>query len=73
MPRADNMFGDVVEPSVKVGTQKWYTIPLSIFVHTVVVLAFIIIPLMAADVLPVPPSMLAFVAAPPPAGMSLRL
>ena len=33
------MFGDVVDPSIKVGTKKWYTIPLSILVHTVVVAA----------------------------------
>ena len=66
MPRPESMFGDVVDPSVKLGTNQWYTIPLSILVHTFVVLAFVIIPLMAADVLPVPPSMMAFVAAPPP-------
>ena len=63
---AGHMFGDVVEPSITVGTQKWYTIPLSIFVHTMVVAAMVIIPLMAADVLPTPQSMMAFVAAPPP-------
>ena len=46
------MFGDVVDPSVKVGSQKWYTVPLSIVVHTALIGAVIIIPLMAADVLP---------------------
>ena len=60
------MFGDIVDPSVKVGTKQWYTIPLSIVVHTVVIGAIVIIPLMAADILPIPPSMMAFVAAPPP-------
>ena len=35
MPR--DMFGDVVEPSIKVGSQKWYTVPLSIIVHTVII------------------------------------
>src|SRR3954453_21820476 len=60
------MFGDVVEPSIKVGSQKWYTVPLSIIVHTAIIAAVVIIPLMAADVLPTPPSMMAFVAAPPP-------
>src|SRR5471032_3338167 len=60
------MFGDVVEPSIKVGSQKWYTVPLSIIVHTAIIGAIVIIPLMAADVLPTPPSMMAFVAAPPP-------
>ena len=67
MPR--DMFGDVVTPSIKVGSQKWYTVPLSIIVHTAIIGAIVIIPLMAADVLPTPPSMMAFVAA-PPAGRS---
>ena len=35
MPR--DMFGDIVEPSIKVGSQKWYTVPLSIIVHTVII------------------------------------
>ena len=30
-----DMFGDIVDPSIKVGSQKWYTVPLSIIVHTV--------------------------------------
>ena len=53
MPR--DMFGDIVEPSIKVGSKKWYTVPLSILVHTVIIGAVVIIPLMAADVLPTPP------------------
>src|SRR5437773_524756 len=53
------MFGDVVDPSVRVAGQKWYTVPLSIIVHTVLVGAVIIIPSMASDVLPTRP--------PPPA------
>ncbi|MEQ1869960.1 MAG: hypothetical protein ABL961_08040, partial [Vicinamibacterales bacterium] len=64
MPR--DMFGDVVNPSVKVGSRSWYTVPLSIVAHTVALGAIVAIPLMAADVLPTPPSMMAFVAAPPP-------
>ena len=63
MPK--DMFGDIVEPSIKVGSQQWYTVPLSIIVHTAIIGAVVIIPLMAADVLPTPPSMMAFVAAPP--------
>jgi protein TonB len=59
------MFGDVVAPSIKVGSQKWYTVPLSIVAHVVLFAAVIIIPLMATDVLPTPPSMMAFVGAPP--------
>ncbi len=62
MPR--EMFGDVVDPSIKVGSQKWYTVPLSIIAHVVLFGAVIIIPLMATDVLPTPPSMMAFVGAP---------
>jgi len=61
-----DMFGDVVDPSIKVGSQKWYTVPLSIFAHVAIFAAIIIIPLMATDVLPTPPSMMAFVAAAPP-------
>ncbi len=61
MPR--EMFNDVVDPQVKVGGQKWYTVPLSIVVHTAVIAAIIIIPLLAAEVLPEVPSMMAFVAA----------
>jgi protein TonB len=60
------MFGDVVESSIKVGSQKWYTVPLSIVAHVGLFAAVIIIPLMATDVLPTPPSMMAFVAAAPP-------
>ena len=32
------MFGDIVDPSVKVGNQQWYTIPLSVLVHTAILL-----------------------------------
>jgi protein TonB len=60
------MFGDVVESSIKVGSQKWYTVPLSILAHVGIFAAIIIIPLMATDVLPTPPSMMAFVASAPP-------
>ncbi len=66
MPREERMFGDVVESSVKIGNQQWYTVPVSILVHTAVIGAIVIIPLLAADILPTPPSMMAFVAAPPP-------
>ena len=65
MPR--EMFGDVVDPSVKVGTKQWYTVPLSILAHTSWLLgALIVIPLLATDMLPTPQSVMAFVAVPPP-------
>jgi hypothetical protein len=57
------MFGDVVDPGVKLGSQKWYTLPLSILAHVFIFAAVIIIPLMATDVLPSPPMMMAFAAA----------
>ena len=68
---ARDMFGDIVKPSITVGSKQWYTLPLSILVHVVVIGALIVIPLMAADVLPSPPGMMdAFVAAPPPPSRS---
>jgi len=48
------MFDDIVEPSVNVGTRRWHTIPLSIAVHAVIIVAIVVIPLMAYDVLPTP-------------------
>jgi protein TonB len=60
------LFGDVANPTVKVGSQAWYTVPLSIAAHVVLFGAVVIIPLMAADVLPTPPTMMAFVGTPPP-------
>ena len=36
MPR--DLFGDVTDPSIKVGSRKWYTVPLSLALHTVAVL-----------------------------------
>ncbi|HXW06211.1 MAG TPA: energy transducer TonB [Vicinamibacterales bacterium] len=63
MPR--DMFGDVVDPTVRVGSQAWYTVPLSIIAHVILFGAVIIIPLMATDVLPTPPTMMAFVGTPP--------
>ena len=63
------MFGDIVQPSVNVGTRRWYTIPLSIAIHALAILALIVIPLMAYDVLPTPYSAMdsfRTVALPPP-------
>lgn len=61
------MFGDIADPSVKVGTKQWYTVPFSILVHTLIIGAMVIVPLMATDVLPtIGGSMSAFVATPPP-------
>ena len=64
MPR--DMFGDVVNPSVRVGTKQWYTVPLSILTHTLGLGALIVIPLLATNALPTPQSVMAFAAVPPP-------
>jgi len=60
------LFGEVVNPTTKVGSRSWYTVPVSILAHIILFGAVIIIPLMATDVLPTPPTMMAFVGTPPP-------
>jgi protein TonB len=52
MPR--DLFGDVTRPSISVGNRKWYTVPLSLISHSAIVLAAVVIPLLATDVLPEP-------------------
>ena len=67
MPR--DLFGDVVHPPAGLRARKWYSLPLSILAHAVVIAAAVIVPLVAApDALPTPPSLMAFLsaAAPPP-------
>ncbi len=64
MPR--DMFGDVVDPSIKMGNKMWYTVPLTMLIQAVIVAALVIVPLMATGLMPTPPSMMAFVTAPPP-------
>jgi protein TonB len=59
MPR--DLFGDVSDPSVRVGSRKWYTVPLSLFVHTVFLLLVVVIPLVATGALPDPRTTLNFV------------
>ncbi|MDP7692572.1 MAG: hypothetical protein QGG89_12110, partial [Vicinamibacterales bacterium] len=63
---ADQLFGEISSPSIRVGTRKWYTVPVSILTHAAVLAVVLIVPLMAADVLPATPTMLSFVAPPPP-------
>ena len=59
------MFDEIANPTVRLGTQKWYTVPVSMMVHVVVIGAVLIVPLMAVGGLPNPSAMMAFVAAPP--------
>jgi TonB family protein len=69
---ARSMFRDVIDPSIHVGPQHPYTLPLSIAVHVVLVGTLIVIPLVAPAALPAPAvaAILAFpgpsVAPPPP-------
>jgi protein TonB len=67
---AGNLFRDVVEPSIKVGNKRGYTVALSIAAHTLLIAAAIIVPLVATDssMLPAPSAMFRFVTlgTPPP-------
>ncbi len=58
------MFGDIVDPSIKLGNKQGYSVGPTILIEAVVIAAMVIIPLMAFEALPTPPSMMAFVAAP---------
>ncbi len=48
------MFEDVVDRRTRLGSRKWYTLPVSIAVHALLVVAVVIVPLLATDVLPTP-------------------
>src|SRR5687767_9395969 len=66
------LFEDLLDSDVKVHkTKQGYTLPVSIAIHVLVLLAVVIVPLMTAEVLPEPTSVVkAFfvepAAAPPP-------
>ena len=68
------MFQDVVCSRAK-SNSRWYTVPLSFLVHTVVLAVLIVAPLIATDLLPKPRAIMQFVTpyvpvvptAPPPA------
>jgi protein TonB len=49
-----DLFGDVVSPSVSVGTGRWYTVPVSVLAHAVGLAAVLVAPILAIDVLPLP-------------------
>ena len=54
------MFQDVVSSRSR-SNRKWYTLPLSFLVHTVVLAVLVVVPLIATDLLPRPRAMLQFV------------
>jgi len=61
----DKMFRDVVEPSIKVGSKRGVSVPLSMSVHGLIVALLIIAPVLAPGVLPTPPTVLAYISATP--------
>ena len=66
-----DLFGDVVDPSVKVGDRSFKSLPVSVLLHAAAVAAVALVAMTSADLLPTPPAVLAFVApmstpAPPP-------
>ena len=54
------MFTNVTRPAVRVGAKRWYTVPLSIVVHAVIVAVLVAVPLLATGTLPMTPSVLVF-------------
>jgi len=63
------MFRDVTDPSITVGSKRRCTVPMSVLVHAIVLAAMIVIPLLAVDALPPTPTLLSFISvkpAPPP-------
>ena len=65
MPR--EIFGEVANPTRRLGSQSRYTLPASMAVHVVVAACVVIAPLMATDVLPTPRTVIgAFAAQPAP-------
>jgi len=49
-----DLFGDVVRPSVRVGSRKWYTVPVSVLTHAAILGTLIVAPLVALGELPTP-------------------
>jgi periplasmic protein TonB len=66
MPR--DLFGDVTRPSISIGNRKWYTVPVSLLSHAAIVAMIVIVPLLAAPLMPsvLDDTMSAFVTLVPP-------
>jgi protein TonB len=64
MPR--DLFGDVIDPSITVGTRKWYSVPLSFVAHTLAIGVLVVAPLVATGALPMPSRRAAVVLLEPP-------
>jgi len=64
MPR--EIFGDVTKPAITIGSRKWYTVPVSLGTHGLIVLALIVLPMLAPGLLPMPDATTVFTIAPAP-------
>src|SRR5688572_24332181 len=67
MPR--DLFGAVTSTPVSLGNRKWYTVPLSLAAHVVLIVPVVLVPLLATDTLPLPREYNVFVSptpTPPP-------
>lgn len=50
MPR--DLFGDVTRPSISIGNRKWYTVPVSLLSHAIILATIVIVPILAAPMMP---------------------
>jgi periplasmic protein TonB len=50
MPR--DLFGDVTRPSISIGNRKWYTVPVSLLSHSIIIAMFVVLPILAAPYMP---------------------
>ena len=50
MPR--DLFGNVTRPSISIGNRKWYTVPVSLLSHAIVLAAIVVVPILAAPMMP---------------------
>jgi protein TonB len=52
--------------TTRMGSRQWYTVPLSMLAHSIGLTALVMVPLLAAGMLPSPQSVIVFAMAPPP-------
>jgi protein TonB len=76
MPR--DLFGDVTRPSISIGNRKWYTVPVSLLSHSIVIAMFVVLPILAAPLLPAVlgddmPDYINITVPPPPAAPKPRI
>jgi periplasmic protein TonB len=62
---SEQLFHEIANPTVRVGSKTHRTVPLSIAAHVLVVAALIVVPLLATGAIPSPQSVMLYVAPPP--------